>query len=156
MQLLLAAIAVIIILGLAFYAGTLISQIKMHTTKNKQQQQQDEQAISNKQQRNDNICTSIRCIAQATTQQQCNFSEAAIRLTVLLETLQLDTPINIETKYPALTELFNNVKEMPTHQQRKKVAIGELKKLDKQRLQFEKQLESKIILETKQLANFTL
>lgn len=156
-DLLLAVIAVIVILGLAFYAGTLIHKIKVHNTLNLQrEEQQQAQAALKKQQRNNNICASIRVIARATTQKQCNVSEAAIRLTVLLETLLLEKAIDIEKEYPALSELFGKVKDMPTHEQRKKVSGKALKKLDKQRQVFEAELEQKIIEEAARLENFSL
>lgn len=155
-----AAISIVIILGLAFYAGILLSRIKMHTELKKQrealQNAENAQEAAKKQQRNDNICESIRIIARATAQRQCNVSEAAIRLTVLLETLLLEQAIDIENEYPALSALFNKVKEMPTHEQRKKVPIKELKKLDKQRLAFETELEEQIIKEVLQLKDFSL
>ena len=148
---------IVIILGLAFYAGILISRIKMQTElKNQREEQQRAQAALRKQQRNDNICESIRFIARATAQKQCNVSEAAIRLTVLLETLLLEKAIDIENEYPALAEMFNKVKDMPTHEQRKKVTVKELKKLDMKRQVFEAELEEKIIKEATQLENFSL
>ena len=153
LDLLLAAIAIIVILGLAFYAGILISKINLHSKRNNEQKQQLEQK---KQQRNNKICESIRLIARATAQKQCNVSEAAIRLTILLETLLLEEPIAIEKKYPALSELFDKVKAMPTHEQRKQIPIKDLKKLDKQRLAFETELEEKIISEASQLVNFSV
>lgn len=153
LEFLLAAISIVVILGLAFYAGVLISRIKMQTALNKQQKTQKKMQ---QQQRNDKICDSIRIIARATTQQQCNLSEASIRITILLETLLLEKAIDIESNYPALLELFHKVKEMPTHDQRKKIPVKELKKLDKQRLAFETELEARIIKETQQLANFSV
>lgn len=156
-DLLLAAIAVVVILGLAFYAGTLIHKIKTHKTLNSQrEEQQQAQAALKKQQRNQNICESIRFIARATAQKQCNVSEAAIRLTILLETLLLEKAIDLEKEYPALSEMFSKVKDMPTHEQRKTVAIKALKKLDMQRQIFEAELEQKIIAEAAQLENFSL
>ncbi len=156
-DLLLAAISVVIIIGLAFYAGILMSKIKMHKAQNLQrEEQQKAQATLKKQQRNDNICESIRFIARATAQKQCNISEAAIRLTVLLETLLLEKAIDIEDEYPALSEMFNKVKDMPTHEQRKKVAVKELKRLDMQRQVFEAELEETIIKEASQLESFSL
>jgi hypothetical protein len=150
---LLAAVSVVIILGLAFYAGILISRIKMHSEQNEQRQKQLQ---AEQQQRNAKICESIRIIARATVQKQCNLSEAAIRLTILLETLLVDKAIDIESEYPALSELFAKVKNMPTHELRKKVAIKELKELDKQRLLFETELEERIIKEASQLVNFSV
>jgi len=156
-DLLLAAIALIIIIALAFYAGMLISKIKKQKTQNRQREaQQKAQTALKTVQRNDSICESIRLIARATAQKQCNVSEAAIRLTVLLETLQLEKAIEIENEYPALSELFDKVKEMPTHEQRKKVAVKALKILDKQRHIFEAELEPAIIKEALQLENFSL
>ena len=148
-KLLLAGISIVIILGLAFYIGMLISKIKMQTELNNQRETKQKEK---QQQRNEKICESIRLIARATTQKQCNVSEAAIRLNVLLETLTLEKSIEIEKEYPALSKLFHKVKEMPTHAQRKKVPIKELKKLDKQRLLFENEFEEDIIKETLQLA----
>lgn len=156
-DLLLAALAIVVILGLAFYAGILIHKIKMHKTLNLQREEKkQEEAALKKQQRNNNICESIRFIARATAQKQCNVSEAAIRLTVLLETLLLEQAIDIKNEYPALSEMFNKVKDMPTHEQRQTVPGKELKKLDRQRQVFETELEQKIIEEAAQLEHFSL
>lgn len=156
-DLLLAGISAVVIIALAFYAGILISKIKTQTAQNLQKEtEQKAQAALKKQQRNDSICESIRVIARATTQKQCNVSEAAIRLTVLLETLLLEKAIDIADEYPALSELFDKVKEMPTHDRRKEVAIKALKMLDRQRQLFEAELEPAIIKEALQLQNFSL
>jgi len=156
-DLLLATVAVVVILGLAFYAGALMHRIKAHKTLNlKREEQKQAETALKKQQRNNDICESIRCIARATAQKQCNVSEAAIRLTVLLETLLLEQAIDTEKDYPALSEMFSKVKEMPTHEQRKTVPLKALKKLDRQRQVFEAQLEHKIIAEAAQLENFSL
>ncbi|MFT6985206.1 MAG: hypothetical protein ACJAT7_001014 [Psychromonas sp.] len=156
-DLLLAGISVVIIIALAFYAGMLISKIKRQKAQNLHREaEQTAQAVLKKQQRNDHICESIRLIARATAQKQCNVSEAAIRLTVLLETLLVEEAIDIENRYPALSELFDKVKEMPTHEQRKKIAVKALKILDKKRQGFEAELEQAIIKEALQLENFSL
>jgi len=156
LSVLLAIFLVVIIIGLAFYAGILLNKIKVQKAEQQRMvtEQQQQQAIS-QQQRNDNICESIRLIARATAQQQCNVSEAAIRLTVLLETLLLEKPIDLLNSYPALSELFDKVKEMPTHDQRKKVPVKELKAMDKKRQKLESELEDKIMAEALQLANFS-
>lgn len=154
---LLAAIAVVIIAALAFYAGVLLSKIKMQQEENKLKEEKQRTDLTlKKQQRNDNICENIRLIARATAQKQCNLSEAAIRLSVLLETLLIEETIDIGKQYPALTALFNKVKEMPTHEQRKKVPSKELKRLDKQRTIYETQFEQAILKEAALLANFSL
>jgi hypothetical protein len=152
----LAITAVVIIIALAFYAGMLINKIKVQKIQNQLiENQLNAQNELQKQQRNDNICESIRLIARATAQQQCNLSEAAIRLVVLLETLVSPQPIDISEKYPALSELFDKVKDMPTHDERKKVAVKKLKMMDIRREVFEAELEDRIIKEAKQLENFS-
>ncbi len=157
LSVLLAIFLVVIIIGLAFYAGILLNKIKVQKAVQQKMiaDQQKQQAIA-QQQRNDNICESIRVIALATAQKQCNVSEAAIRLTVLLETLLLKQPVDLMNSYPALSEMFDKVKDMPTHDQRKKVPVKELKALDKKRQKLESELEEKIMAEALQLAKFSV
>ena len=157
MNTMLATAAVVIILGLAFYAGILINRIKMQKQQALQVEQAREQNKQQKiQERNDNIVESIRFIAKATMQKQCNVSEAAIRLTVLLETLQLKETIDIAGTYPALTAMFEKVKDMPTHEERKTHPIKEIKLMDIKREVFEAEMEDEIIKETYLLAKFTI
>lgn len=156
-NLILAIIAVVIIISLSFYIGVLARRIK--TLKEAQRhiaEQQKQQAELKTKQRNDNICESIRLIAHATAQKQCNVSEAAIRLTVLLETVDIDHEIDIEKEYPALSDLFNKVKDMPTHDERKKIVGKKLKMLDMQRKVFEDELEESIIQEAMRLKTFSV
>ena len=156
-NIILAIIAVVIIISLSFYIGLLARKIKtLKETQRHIAEQQKQQAALKKQLRNDNICESIRLIAHATAQKQCNLSEAAIRLTVLLETLNIDHEIDIEKKYPALSALFNKVKDMPTHDERKKIVGKKLKMLDMQRKVFEDELEESIIQEAIRLKTFSI
>ncbi|MGB5444113.1 MAG: DUF2489 domain-containing protein [Psychromonas sp.] len=157
LDILLAVVSVVIIIGLAFYAGILIKKIHMQKAYNRKisAQQAAQQALK-QQHRNDKICESIRIIARATAQKQCNVSEAAIRLTILLETLLLKEPIDLVKNYPALSEMFDKVKDMPTHEQRKKIPVKEIKILDMKREIFESQLEDKIIDEMSQLTQFSV
>lgn len=156
-EILLAIFLVLIIISLAFYAGLLLTKINRQKIISKQlaQQKASEKAVK-KQKRNKNICESIRFIARATAQEQCNVSEAAIRLTVLLETLVVDKAIDLEKNYPAISEMYHNIKEMPTHDKRKKIAVKKLKELDMQRQVFEAELASAIFKEASQLETFSL
>ena len=77
------------------------------------------------------------------------------RQEVPLETLILKQPIEIEKNYPALSALFDKVKDMPTHDARKKVAVKKLKMMDMRREIFEAEFEDGIITEAKQLENFS-
>ena len=153
MHLLLAIISVIVIIALAFYTGILINKIKMQKAYVAAHKKEQVEAI---QKRNDSILDSIHLIAKATTQKQCNVSEAAIRLTVLLETLQLKEPIDIATTYPALTAMYEKVKDMPTHEQRKQYPVKEIKVMDLKRELFEAEMEEEIIKESALLAKFSI
>ena len=157
MNMMLATAAIVIVLALAFYAGMLINKLKMqkiHALKVEQAQEQRKQ--QNIQDRNNNILESIRFIAKATTQKQCNVSEAAIRLTVLLETLQLKEAVDIAGTYPALTAMYEKVKDMPTHEERKAHPVKEIKIMDIKRELFEVEMEAEIIKESALLAEFTI
>ena len=153
----LAIIAVIVIMALAFYVGFLINKIKMQQSQAILIEKETADFKAQKiQERNNNIVDSIQFIAKATMQKQCNVSEAAIRLTVLLETLQLEEPIEIATTYPALTAMFEKVKDMPTHQERKNHPVKEIKMMDMKREVFEAEMEAAIIEESAQLAEFKI
>lgn len=157
LHLVLAILATLVIIALALYVGILLKKIKLNKLHYRElmqdQQLSKEQTIAK---RNENIVDSIRFIAKATTQKQCNISEAAIRLTVLLETLQIDKPINIAERYPALTAMFEKVKDMPTHEQRKKHPVKEIKILDARRELFEAEMEESVLKEAQQLTEFTI
>ena len=157
MMTILATVAVVVIIALAVYAGMLLNKIKMQKARALKAEQA--QALFKEEKirdRNNNIAESIRFIAKATMQKQCNVSEAAIRLTVLLETLQLDTPVDLAGSYPALTAMFDKVKDMPTHEERKTRPVKEIKVLDIRREVFEAEMEDEIIKESAQLATFSL
>jgi len=156
-QLLLAIFASLIIVVLAFYVGVLIKRIKTQKAKLAAAiLEKEQQASLKKQQRNDNICESIRFIARATAQKQCNVSEASIRLSVLLETLLVDPKIDIDEQYPAISALFENIKDFATHNERKDMDKKTLKQQDKQRQIFENEFEDAIIKEAQALENFSL
>jgi hypothetical protein len=156
-QMILAIIAVVVIMVLAFYNGFLLNKINMHKKKVLRMEQQQAEFKEQKiQERNNNIIESIRFIAKATMQKQCNVSEAAIRLTVLLETLQVAKPIDITGTYPALSAMFEKVKDMPTHEERKNHPVKEIKIMDMKREVFEAEMEEAIIKESAQLAEFSL
>lgn len=67
------------LLGLAVYAGTLMARLK-------RQQEMQQHAIAA---RNERILESVRVIAHAVRDGQCDYSEGAIRLTNLLDALQI-------------------------------------------------------------------
>jgi len=156
-QLFLAIFASLTIVALAFYAGVLIKRINIQKAQLAAAElEKAQQTALRKQQRNENICESIRFIANATAQKQCNVSEASIRLSVLLETLQIEPKLDIDQKYPAISALFEKVKDFATHNERKAMDKKKLKQQDKQRQIFENEFEEAIINEALSLKDFSL
>lgn len=141
-----ALVGGVIILALGIYAGKLLAQVKSQTLR-------QTQAVSA---RNERILESINTIALAVSQEQCNESEGAIRLTNLLNALQFSQPRDFEREYPALYELYEKVKDMPTHEARKSYKRNEIMRLDIQRAGFELELAAQIKTEAKQLSGLTL
>ncbi|MFU2089742.1 DUF2489 domain-containing protein [Avibacterium avium] len=133
---LLIALGLLIIVGMAAYAVKLLRALK-----------NQKQALENARlARVKRLKESIEIIARAMQNGDCNLSEGAIRLKMLLDPLGLKI-----TTYPALAELYDVVKEMPTHQARKELKKNERMRLDLTRESVEADLESKILLELNQL-----
>mgnify|MGYP006384299819 CR=1 FL=1 len=133
------AIAVLIVAGLAFYLGTLLFRLK-------QQQQQQQQALQAQQQKQAEhqqyLLDSILLIGKATLEQQCELSEAALRIWVLLENLQAD--LASAERWPGLFAMYDCVKAMPTHEARKNTDKKEIRRLDHIRQQREIELKGAI------------
>jgi hypothetical protein len=145
MYLIVILLALFIIAGLAFYAGSLL--FKLRNQKLIQQQ--------NIRNRIDNMTESIQTIAKAMEQQQCNLSEGCIRLFHLLEGLPLVNRPDFPQQFPGLYTLYAQVKDLPTHQDRKEQGKRETKRQDTQREELESQLESQILNEMSVLKEFT-
>ena len=144
--LLAALVGGLIIVGLAVYAGKLLARLKL-------QNQQQQQAIVK---RNLRILESINTIALAMSQEQCNFSEGAIRLANLLNALQFPQPKDFAIDYPGVYDLYDKVKDMPTHDARKQYKRNEIMRMDLQRAGFEQELDAQIKTEVTRLASLEL
>ncbi|RUO76384.1 DUF2489 domain-containing protein [Pseudidiomarina taiwanensis] len=137
----LVAVGLAILIGLAFYAGQLLRQLK-------QQRQQQQQALDK---RNERLHESIVTIAKAMEQEQCPFSEGAIRLVVLLDLrAEPNKPVYSEL-YPALHEMYERIKHMPTHEARKQYPKAEIRKMDREREGYEKEMADIIMQDVRQL-----
>ena len=140
MELIIAA-GLIVILALGFYAGKLLYQLKTQT----------ERQNSARQTRIDNITESIRTIALAMEQQQCNLSEGVIRICNLLDALPLTPQPDYPAEYPALHTLHMKIQHFDTHEARNALSKTERRKQDKEREQLESEHESLILTEVEQL-----
>lgn len=136
----------LLLLGLAVYAGMLLARVRRQT-------EQQEQAI---QARNERILDSVRVIAHAVRDGQCDYSEGAIRLTNLLNALQIKEGRAFAEEFPGLYGLYEKVKEMPTHEARKALKRNEIMKMDLERSGYEVELEAQILKDVALLKDFQL
>ena len=146
MNVILIVAAILIIAVLGFYAGKLLFQLK---------QQQARQAAA-RQERVDNITLSIRTIALAMEQQQCDLSEGVIRLCNLLDAIPLLPQPDYPGQYPAIHGLYDAIKHYPTHEARNQLTKQERRKQDKERENIAAQYESEILKELQPLKTLTL
>ena len=110
-------IAVLIIFGLAFYAGKLLFQLNVQKQK---QQAQLEKRQAKVKQRNVKIADSINLISRAMKEKQCEYSEGCLRVWVLMSQYKFSDEIDLEQEYQSIFKMYDVVKEMPTHEARKK------------------------------------
>lgn len=146
----LMVIGALIVIGLAFYAGKLLWLVQLQ----KQQQQKDQQKqLAQQQEKARYLRESIVLISRAMLEQQCELSEGALRLWVLLDHwVEADKPDAITT-YPGLYQMYKVVKDMPTHQARKDQDKKLTRQQDKTRLQAEKDLKDFIEADVRLLLN---
>jgi len=133
----LSGIALLIIIGLGFYAGKLLFLLK-------QQKSRQEAA---RQSRIANITDSIIVIAKAMDQQQCDLSEGVIRIVNLLNALPIKAPPDFKAKYPHIHALFTEVSGFAILEARQQLPKSERKKQDIAREQIESEYESKVLAE---------
>jgi len=132
-------LGVVIVAGLAFYLGQLLFQLRAQQQKQLQAMQVQQKKQAEHQQY---LLDSIVFIGKATLEQQCEVSEAALRIWVLLENLQPD--LAQASRWPGLFAMYDCVKAMPTHEARKELKKKELRRQDHLRQQTEIQLKDAI------------
>lgn len=96
---------------------------------------------------------SATTIIAATLQQQCNLSEATLRLFAIVDTLNQYSSQRIElSEFRNLSALYDVVQDHPILEARKQLPKKDRMKLDLTRESLEAELESKILMELKELA----
>jgi tRNA A37 methylthiotransferase MiaB len=145
---LLFVIGSVVVAGLALYAGLLLAKLYQQQQRHKlflaRAAEQQVEAIKA---RNDNILESVFIIAMACKQDQCDISEAAIRLYKLMEVLQADKQVDFAATYPALTDLYQVVKDMPRGDARQQIEKQSRMRFDLERMKAESRLQADIKLE---------
>ena len=122
-------IAFFLLIGLSLYAIYLLKQLKI----------QKELITKAKHERTIRLKESINVIARAMQSGESNTSEGVIRLTMLLRPFGK----NLST-YPAMANLYEVVRDMPTHDDRKLLEKREILRLDLERESAEVQFEQDI------------
>ena len=137
------SIAFVIVSALAYYAGQLIWKVKHQN----QQQQAD------KEKRLKYLTDSIGHIAKAMQAEQCEISEGVLRIWVLLGHYNSEQTNQKEYNllYSGFAHLYDVIKDMPTHDARKKLDKQERFKLDIQRWDAEKEFGEQIKLDLEKL-----
>jgi hypothetical protein len=91
----------VVVFGLAIYLGILLNKLRLQKIANQQLQLQLEEQ---KKKRFDDIRDSLRIIALAVTQDQCEVSEGCIRIKKLLDLLEDFNAPQLDTFHEAFTE----------------------------------------------------
>jgi hypothetical protein len=143
-------LAVIIVAGLAFYAGKLLKQLSAQ----KQTQQQAELARKQALATHDkNVLASVKIIVRAMQAEQCDFSEGCWRLSVLLDSLKLSS--ELAQQFPAIFQLYNEIKHLSILDDRKQLDKKQRMKQDYQRMTLEAKLHSEIESDLDLLQQYT-
>ncbi|EGT79748.1 hypothetical protein BFQ30_10385 [Haemophilus quentini] len=124
-----------LVIGLSLYAIYLLKQLKI----------QKELITKAKHERTIRLKESIDVIARAMQSGECNTSEGVIRLTMLL----MPFGKSLST-YPAMANLYEVVRDMPTHDARKLLDKRERMRLDLDResaeIQFEQDIKKELYI----------
>ncbi|MFM2486063.1 DUF2489 domain-containing protein [Celerinatantimonas yamalensis] len=143
-----AIIGVIIIAGLLGYWLYLLRLI------NARQQLQHQQRKQTLDMHRDRIAQSVETIAKACFAEQCESSEAAIRITQLLLAYPEQPARDWSKQYPGLFGLYQAIADLPTHQARMSQSKRERRTQDVYRLEQEKQFAAQVRGELEDLSEF--
>ncbi|RUO19201.1 DUF2489 domain-containing protein [Aliidiomarina haloalkalitolerans] len=131
---LLAVLGIVIIAGLSVYAGLLLARLRA----------QNKALAAGEAKRNNYLHESIHTIALAMQQDQCPLSEGCIRIAVLLDNLPDAERAGYAARWPAIHEMHDRIKHMPTHDARKEFPKKEIRKMDLEREGYEVEMEEAI------------
>ncbi|MEO2268762.1 DUF2489 domain-containing protein [Pseudoalteromonas pernae] len=141
-------IGTLIIAGLAFYAGRLLWQVR---EQNRLVEKKREQYAQKRAARNAKLSDSINLIAKAMKEGQCEYSEGCLRVWVLMSQYQFEQEVTLESEYPGVFAMYEAVKDLPTHEARKKYSKKEIFKQDSARWRKEQELEEQILKDSAKL-----
>lgn len=146
----LAITALVVVAALAGYASYLWARVWLHQRQQRQLQQQQ------RAERNARLLDSIRTIAWAAEQEQCELAEAALRLCVLLDLLAVPEGMALAERFPALHGLYAAIREQPIGDARSALKRNERMRLDVERHQAESEWAGRLKPELTALRHFQL
>jgi len=143
-------LAVVIIVALGFYAGSLLRQL----AKQKEAQQEAELAHQKALAEHDHkVLASVLLITRAMKEEQCEFDEGCWRLSVLLDSLK--TSAELDQQFPAIFKLYNEIKHLAILEERKKLSKQERMKEDFQRMTLVADMHQEIVSDLDLLQQYT-
>lgn len=148
----LAIAALVVIAALAGYASYLWARVWLHQRHQQQLQHQHQQSAE----RNNRLLDSIRTIAWAAEQEQCELAEAALRLCVLLDLLVVPGDVGMAERFPALHGLYGAIRDQPIGDARNALKRNERMRLDVERHQAESEWAERLKPELKALRHLTV
>lgn len=140
----------VIVIGLAFYAGKLLSQVKAQKVA---KEKALAAVIAGHNKHDEKIMNSVMIIVRAMKEEQCDYSEGCWRLCVLLESLK--NSASLEGEFPAIFELYNKIKHMKILGERKELPKRERMIQDVDRMKAEAALYDGINNDLKSLFEYT-
>ncbi|MEM0516180.1 DUF2489 domain-containing protein [Pseudoalteromonas sp. YIC-827] len=138
----------LIIAALAFYAGRLLWQVR---EQNQRLEKQQAEYAKKRAARNAKLSDSINLIAKAMKEGQCEYSEGCLRVWVLMSQHSKAQEADLEAEYPGVFAMYEAVKDLPTHEARKKYSKKEIFKQDSARWRKEQELEEQILADSEKL-----
>lgn len=149
--LILAIIGAIIIFSLAVYAGKLLMQLKQQESALADAEKQHQAKLA---EHDTKVYDSVIIIVRAMKEQQCEFGEGSWRISVLLDSLKLET--SISAKFPAIVELYESIKHHAILEDRKQLPKKDRMRQDVERMSAEARLTDKISIELDSLYDFAV
>ncbi|TRX54911.1 DUF2489 domain-containing protein [Thalassomonas sp. M1454] len=143
-------LASIIIFVLAAYAAFLMFKLR---EQNRVQQLIKDQQEQKQLTRDLKTIDSIVLISKAVNEQQCEISEGCWRLSVLIDSMPEHKEI-MNSKFPAIFKLYNEISHMPILEARKALSKKERLKLDLERMGIEQELEAQVLADAKLLVTY--
>jgi hypothetical protein len=147
----LLALAVVIIIGLSWYAFTLTKRVKLQEQKTQDAVNEEQKKFKEKQAY---IVESLRVISMNVVNEGLNLSEATIRCKVLLDGLLLQPEQRVQ--YGVLDDVYEQIKAFDTHQTRKSLSREQRKEQDTKREKIENENSEQLMQCFKSLQTFQL